>query len=103
MLESQPVPLFSEENPHFCADTGYNYADIRSLISFWGFVDHIKSRGEEVDQARRMPGYRARRWVCERTHLWMNRFRRILIRWEKNVDHYLALLHLACACIVWRH
>ncbi|MCL5677469.1 MAG: IS5 family transposase [Firmicutes bacterium] len=40
-------------------------------------------------------GYRARRWVVERTHSWINRFRRLLVRWEKKVENYLALLKLA--------
>ncbi|MBV9282001.1 MAG: transposase, partial [Chloroflexi bacterium] len=38
----------------------------------------------------------------ERTHSWMNRFRRLLIRWEKKVDNYLGFLHLACAWIAFR-
>jgi len=32
----------------------------------------------------------------------MNRFRRILIRWEKKAANYIAFLHLACAIITWR-
>ena len=44
----------------------------------------------------------ARRWVVERTHSWMNRFRGVLIRWEKKVENYLGLLHLACAWITYR-
>jgi putative transposase len=32
----------------------------------------------------------------------MNRFRGVLIRWEKKVENYLALLHLACAWITYR-
>ncbi|MHB1415821.1 MAG: IS5/IS1182 family transposase, partial [Chloroflexota bacterium] len=32
----------------------------------------------------------------------MNRFRRLLIRWEKDIDNYLAMLHLACAWITFR-
>jgi putative transposase len=103
VLDSQPLVLFSEETPHFCADKGYDFADVRSLVGLWGFEDHIKSRGQEVSEAAKIPGYRARRWVCERTHSWMNRFRRLLIRWEKKKDNYLALLHLACAFIVCRH
>jgi putative transposase len=31
----------------------------------------------------------------------MNRFRRILIRWEKKVVNYEAMLHLACAYICY--
>ena len=104
VLESMPLPapLPSEENPqHFCADKGYDYDDVRMLIYLWGYLDHIKSRGEEISLKNQL-GWRARRWVCERTHSWFNRFRRLLVRWEKKPDNYLALLHLACASIVWR-
>ncbi|EPC7690753.1 transposase [Providencia stuartii] len=45
--------------------------------------------------------FKAHRWVVERTHSWMSRFRRVLIRWEKKVENYEAMLHLACAIIVW--
>lgn len=38
---------------------------------------------------RKMPGYRARRWVVERSHSWMNRYRRLLVRWEKKVANYV--------------
>lgn len=51
---------------------------------------------------KKIPGYRARRWVVERTHSWLNRFRRLLIRWDKKLENYLALLHLACAWITFR-
>nr|WP_264158739.1 transposase [Noviherbaspirillum aerium] len=45
---------------------------------------------------------RARRWVVEHTHSWLNRFRRLLVRWEKREDTYLAMLQLACGIIAWR-
>jgi hypothetical protein len=32
----------------------------------------------------------------------MNRFRRILVRWDKKPEHSLALLHFACALIAFR-
>jgi putative transposase len=50
----------------------------------------------------REAGQRARRWVVERTHSWLNRFRRILVRWEKKAENYIALLHFACALIALR-
>ena len=31
-----------------------------------------------------------------------HRFRRVLVRWEKRADTYLAMLHLACALLTWR-
>lgn len=95
-------PPTQEEERHFCADKGYDSASIRRAIALEGFKDHILSRGDEK-KTLKTPGYRARRWVNERTHSWMNRFRRILIRWEKKTDNYQAFLHLACALIVWRH
>ena len=38
-----------------------------------------------------------------RTHSWMNRFRCPLIRWEKKKENYLAMVHLACAWITYKH
>ena len=58
--------------------------------------------GKSKADKQAIPGYRARRWVVERAHSWMNRYRRLLIRWEKKVDNYLALLHFACATIAFR-
>jgi putative transposase len=105
LLISMPLlPPFPdcEHEQHFCADKGYDYADVRFMIAIYGYQDHIKARGEEKQELK-MPGYRARRWVCERTHSWMNRFRRILIRWEKKVENYLAFIHLVFAHIVWKN
>lgn len=51
---------------------------------------------------RAFKGLLARRWVVEHTHSGMNRFRRVLIRWEKKFVNYLAFLHFACALIAFR-
>ncbi|VVB55727.1 Transposase DDE domain protein [uncultured archaeon] len=51
---------------------------------------------EKRTKKKKIPGYRARRWVVERTHSWLNRFRRLLIRWEKKIENYSAMLHFAC-------
>lgn len=100
VLDSRPVVSFEAEQ-HVCGDKGYDYDGVRSALSASGFVTHILSRGDEK-LALKMPGYRARRWVVEAAHSWLNRFRRLLIRWEKKAENYAALLHLACAVIVWR-
>ena len=97
-LRSQPVtgPEPTAGAPqHLCGDKGYDYADVREVVGLWGYTAHIKARGEEVKEKAEIPGYRARRWVVERTHSWMNRFRRLLIRWEKKSANYVGLLHLA--------
>ena len=87
---------------NLCLDKGYDYDEVRDLAKEFGYTAHIKARGEEAQAIKREVGFKARRWVVERTHSWMNRFRRILIRWEKKAENYLGLLHFVCACITYR-
>lgn len=104
-LESIPVerPAPSEADPQgMSMDKGYDYREVYDLVGEFGYTAHIRARGEEAQAIKHEAGYKARRWVVERTHSWMNRFRRILIRWEKKADNYLALLHLVCAYITYR-
>ncbi|MCL6432251.1 MAG: IS5 family transposase [Anaerolineae bacterium] len=97
----RPEP--TEEDPqNLCLDKGFDSAEVRELLAAWGYTAHIRRRGEETAAKERVPGYRARRWVVERTHSWLNRFRRLLIRWEKKAENYLAMLHFACAWITFR-
>lgn len=87
---------------HLCLDKGYDYADVIAGVLARDYILHLKKRGQDdevVDGAKKYP---ARRWVVERTHSWMNRFRRLLIRWEKKTAHYEAMLHVACALILHR-
>lgn len=76
-------------------------ATSRDLSNF-GYTAHIRARGEEAQKIKRDARFKARRWVVERTHSWMNRFRRILIRWEKKTENYLGLLHFVCGLIAFR-
>ena len=81
---------------------GYDAPPTWELVERLGFIPHIRSRGEEREQKRRHPDARARRWVVEGTHSWLNRNRSILTRWCKKPDNNRALLHLASSLICWR-
>ena len=100
-MVQRPEPT-AYQPQNMCLDKGYDYPEVRKLLAAWGYTGHIKSRGEERAEKRSIPGYRARRWIVERTHSWLNRFRRLLIRWEKKVENYVAMLHFACAWITFR-
>jgi transposase len=63
---------------------------------------HVKQRREEAAAQRSEPGFRARRRVVERTHSWVNRFRKVLASFEKSEPSFPGLLALACALICWR-
>lgn len=82
-----------------CLDAGYDYDQVRQIAAEFGYTTHIRGRGEE--KKAKEAGKKARRWVVERTHSWLNRYRRLLVRWEKHASNYLALLHFACALITW--
>lgn len=96
-------PLPGVQRPQgLCLDKGYDYPQTRLLAAEYGLALHLRTRGEEVKALATEPGYRPRRWVVERTHSWLNRFRRLLVRWEKRAANYEALLHFACALISWQ-
>jgi transposase len=85
---------------HLCLDKGYDYRDTEACVRRRRIVPHIRRRGENalVGCVRG----RARRWVVERTNSWHNRFRGLLIRWERKAEHYLAMLHLASGLIAYQ-
>lgn len=95
----EPTP---EQPQNMCLDKGYDYDEVRDLLKEFGFTAHIKTRGEEAQEIKRKAGSKARRWVVERTHSWMNRFRGVLIRWSKKPENYIALLHMCFAFIIYR-
>ncbi len=83
-------------------DKGYDFDAIHGQVRRNGYVPHIVPRDAERRLLAKIPGYRAKRWPVERTISWMNRFRRILVRWEKKAANYTAMVHLACAFIAFR-
>lgn len=101
LVVPRPKPT-QKKQQHMCLDAGYDYDEVRETLQEFGFTAHIRSRGEEAQEIRKEAGKRARRWVVERTHSWLNRFRRILIRWDKKPRTYIAFLHFACALIAFR-
>jgi putative transposase len=58
-------------------DKGYDYPEVYELLEDSGYYTiHVRLRGGRRRSSRRkIPKYRARLWVVERTHSWMNRFR----------------------------
>jgi putative transposase len=80
-----------------CLDKGYAFRDCAAALAARHIVAHIRQKGEPP-LVGRVHG-RPRRWVVERTNSWHNRYRALLIRWERKAANYLALVHLACALI----
>lgn len=86
---------------HLCRDKGFDYPETRAAAEARGYTVHTPVKGLDAPPPpeRRQP---ARRWVIERTNAWHNRFRKLRVRYEKDPENYLGLVHLACALIVYR-
>ena len=96
-------PEVTSDSPqHLCLDNGYTGEAALAQIEARDYTPHVQGRGEERNKKQTVPGYKARRWVVEASHSWFNRFRKILVRYEKTDASYVALLHLACAIIACR-
>ncbi|GHV26393.1 hypothetical protein AGMMS4952_06350 [Spirochaetia bacterium] len=95
-------PDIFEHPQHLCLDKGYTGEPALETVVLRGFIPHIKSRGQERAEKMNKADYKARRWVVEVSHSWINRFRKLLVRFEKLTTSYQGLLMFACAFIAFR-
>jgi putative transposase len=94
-----PRPEAPDEPENLCGDKGYDSPLCWAQVRSFGYEPHIRSRGEEARERQQHPAYKPRRWVVEVTHSWLNRFRKLLVRFEELDDSYRALLCFARAHI----
>ena len=79
------------------ADRGYDdFPRCRKALRKRGIVPRIARRG--IDSSERLGRHR---WVVERTLSWLNRYRRLKVRYERRADIHQAFLDLGCALICW--
>lgn len=100
-MVKRPTPR-QRRSKHLCADAGYRGKNAMRIILAHGYIPHIVSRKSEAQSKKRDPRKKARRWVVEACHGWFNRFRKLLVRYEKLEHTFLALNHLAAAIIALR-
>ena len=98
-----PAKKDKKQQQNLCLDKGYDFPEIEQEVVRRGYVPHIRQRGEgkkSVKKGRRH--HLTRRWVIERTNSWHNRFRKLLVRYEKKAENYLGLVHMSCCITVYR-
>lgn len=102
LVIDRPPP--TDDQPQgVCLDKGYDYDQVRDQLDARGYTPHIRPVGEDRIFARSHdPTKLPRRWVVERLHSWLNRSRRLVIRWERLKLTYTAFVHLACALICFQ-
>ncbi|HET7056198.1 MAG TPA: IS5 family transposase [Thermomicrobiales bacterium] len=78
------------------ADKAYDHPKCRSACRSRHIIPRIARRG--IESSERLGRHR---WVVERTLAWLNRFRRLTVRYERRADIHHAFLTLGCALICW--
>ena len=80
------------------AEKAYDSSPLRAELRKRGITPRIARRG--IESSERLGRYR---WVVERTGAWLNRYRRLKVRYERRDDIHQAFLDLGCALICWRY
>ena len=76
----------------------YDFPRCREALRKRGITPRIARRG--IESSEKLGRYR---WSVERTLSWVNRFRRLKVRYERRADIHQAFLDLGCALICWRY
>lgn len=97
----RPWPT-SAHPQHLCLDAAFDTVTVRQVVLQESYTGHIAPKAGRSDEVPRHPQGQARRWKVERTHAWHDRFRRLVVNWEKLLTTRYAFLCLANALIAYR-
>ena len=87
---------------HVCLDNGYAGESALEIIVLRGFIPHIRGRRQEETEREIDPDKKPRRWVVEVCHSWMNRFKKLLVRYEKSDLAFTGLVMFVCTFLAFR-
>lgn len=102
-LDSLDIPGKKVRPERLIADKGYDSNKARQLIESRGMLPIIPAR-ENNTKATHQDGRHLRRygnrWIIERTNAWIQNFRRLVVRYERSVIIFTALIHMAFAMMI---
>ena len=96
-----------DENPErLIGDRAYDSDPLDEKLAEQGILliaPHKSNRQKPKSQdGRALRRYR-KRWKVERLFAWLQNYRRILVRYDRFLENYLAFVHLACIVIFIRN
>jgi len=96
-----------DENPErLIGDRAYDSDPLDQKLAEQGILliaPHKANRKKPKTQdGRALRRYR-RRWKVERLFAWLQNYRRILVRYDRFLENYLAFVHMACIVIFLRN
>jgi len=109
-LERIAVPRGGPGRPkrkpfYLIADRGYDSDPLRGRLLQKGILllapHRTGRRLPSVNDGRTLRRFR-KRWKIERTFAWLGNYRRLVVRYDHQIQMYRAFFHLACALITLR-
>lgn len=109
-LEQIAVPRKGRGRPRknperIVADKGYDCDALRDRLKRRGIELICPYRGNRKRRkhhdGRKLRRYK-RRWKVERTFSWFGNYRRLVVRWDRDIVVYSAFFHVACLMITLR-
>jgi len=103
LVEDTLDKRFIEEKPErLIGDRAYDSDPLDEILAEQGILliaPHKRNRKKPKTQdGRALRRYR-RRWKVERLFAWLQNYRRILVRYDRFLENYLAFVQLACIVI----
>jgi len=95
-IRSIPTSLKQPYCREMHLDAAYDSKRVRVILFNFGYVPKI-SKNRRRSKTGVSAKTEKKRWIVESAHSWMNRFRRLLVRFEKLASNYLALMKFALA------
>ena len=106
MEETLNKRLVDEKPERLIGDRAYDSDPLDEKLAIQGIrliAPHKRNRKKPKTQDGRVLRRYRRRWKVERLFAWLQNYRRILVRYERFLENYLAFVHLACILIFIRN
>lgn len=90
--------------PRLVGDRGYDCDALDARLAKRGIefiAPHRSTRRNITQDGRQLRRY-CRRWRVERLFAWLQNFRRLVTRYERRAENFLAFVQLACIVILAR-
>jgi transposase len=98
--------LVEEKPERLIGDRAYDSDPLDKKLAQQGVLLIAPHKGNrkkpKTQDGRALRRYR-RRWKVERLFAWLQNYRRILVRYDRFLENYLAFVHLACIVIFVRN
>jgi transposase len=107
LVEPLLAACFTDQLPRrLIGDRAYDSDPLDSELAAWGvelIAPHRRNRSRpQTQDGRPLRRYR-RRWKMERLNAWLQNYRRVLVRWDRDLENFRGFVQLACMLILLRH